>query len=108
MKKGRAYSDYDPIKVIWPIKGDVVTDDMAAKAGLSGAFIEVEPGDLPADRTNRGQWKVVGNKVKEDAKKVAEKNQERAVKEEKKNSMRNKLKALGLTNDEVDLLKGGD
>lgn len=89
--KVRVYTDYDPIRIMQsfdPLKADIV----AKKAGLTGAFVEIEDSELPKTREHRNEWKVNGKKVEPDQVKVQAKLDKIATKEAKKNSVLSKLK----------------
>ena len=103
MKTGRAYVDYEPIVILWPVDSDVATDELAIRSGLTGTFHEIMESDVPTSRDGRNFWSVVNGKVKVDSAKKAKKDAEKQVKKDAKDAARAKL---GLTEKELeDLLK---
>ncbi len=69
-------------------------------------YSDIDTSDLPSDRKDRHAWEYDENskKVKVNEAKKAIKDAEKAAKQEVKDGGRNKLKALGLTDNEINVL----
>ena len=100
--KTRVYTDYDPVRILKGV-GRSPDNALALKAGLQGAFVEIEEENIPVSREHRSEWMVSGNKVEPDPVKVAAKLEKQAKKEAAKNKVLDKLK---ITKEELqDLMK---
>ena len=105
-EKVRVYTDYSPVRILKLIEKDADFDLEAEKAGLKGNFKETDSSTIPKDRADRDAWKFASGKIVVDAKIKAE----MVSKEDAKKSAIEKLKALGLMDDELLSLgiKGGE
>lgn len=67
--KVRVYTDYSPAKILHGVSGKSfvdVSDELAAKVGLVGNFVDIDESEIPKDRKYRSAWKIEGKKVEID------------------------------------------
>ena len=102
-EKVRVYTDYSPVRIMHLVDG-ANADLEASKAGLAGAFKEVDKSSIPQDRTDRNFWKFTSGQIKVDTakKKVAEDLKKK--READRASAISKLKATGLTDEELKVI----
>ena len=96
----RVYTDYKPVRIL-QVVGDGNADLEASKAGLAGAFIEVDSASIPSDRTDRDFWKFESGQIQTDNLKKTARQDLKTKKQSDRDSAIEKLKALGLTEDEL-------
>ena len=103
----RVYTDYSPVRILYLLEGTDFKLE-ADKAGLSGNFKDVDSSSIPKDRSDRNFWKFESGQIKVDnvKKKVAQ--DLKAKKDSDKDSAIGKLKVLGLTDEELAVLKIGE
>ena len=93
------FTDYQPVRIIQVLPGHDV-DIEASKAGLSGTMKKIDPSIIPSDRTDRDSWKLEKGTIKVDSASKSD----RDTKRQKKTDLIVKLKGMGLTDEEVDIL----
>src|SRR3990167_10628249 len=104
----RVYKDYDPPRIMYVV-GGADAELEASKAGNKGAFIVIDSSSIPATSEDSPHEALVvkqGSLVIDQAKKKAI-NDRQAKKESDKQSAIEKLKAVGMTDDEILALKIG-
>ena len=95
--KGRVYTDYDPVKIMW-VKDTNATEERmnasALKAGLSGSFQSIDENSVPQSREDREIWKFdsLDKKVKVDSVKKAKKDADKATREAEEQAILLKMK----------------
>lgn len=99
-----AFTDYTPTRVMYIAPGSNV-DLEASKAGLSGAKKKLNANELPQTREHRDAWKLDRGTVKADNTMSKKIDDEIQKKSDDKESAIQKLKASGLTDDELIALK---
>lgn len=96
----RVYTEYSPVRILYITEGH--DGDLAAnKSGLKGNYKTVSEGDIPKDRTHRNAWKMASGRIVEDK---ALKD-ELTAKNAKLETAIQKLKTLGLNDDDLKALK---
>ena len=105
-EKVRVYTDYSPVRILRVI-GNADFDLEADKAGLKGTFKEVEDTAIPEDRSDRDFWKFQAGAIKVDKAKKKEAEDKKAKHESDRATALVKLKAVGLSEDELSALKIG-
>ena len=99
-EKVRVYTDYSPVRVLQCSPG-ANADLEANKAGLAGAFKDVDASSIPQDRSDRDFWKWESGQIKVDSNKKKSHDDLKTKKESDKASAIIKLKTQGLTDDEL-------
>ena len=83
-------------------------DRVFVKANPLGLpYADMDSSELPATREDRNVWELVGNKVKINQAKKQQLDDEKQAKKAIKDSAVTKLKALNLTEEEIESLKNG-
>lgn len=95
----RVYKEYSPARVQYVI-GQHDGDLAANKAGNKGGFKVVEQDTIPKDREDRDSWKFEKDKFKIDPGLKAEQD----AKKNKVAKLADKLKAMGLDDEDLKLL----
>lgn len=103
------FTDYTPVRLLYLIDGANLEIE-SGKAGLVGARQKISISDIPVYKTDRAFWKFQGGKVIVDNTKKKESDDAKTKKSSDKTSAITKLKATGLTDEELLALgiKGGD
>ena len=100
--KVRVYIDYVPVKIFIPIKNGIAApDEVATKAGLSGAWIEIDNSQLPSDKSHRYAWVHSNGMIIEDTVKIEQKN---TLSQETVAQKEAVLQKLGITQQEFEKL----
>lgn len=94
------FSDYTPVRIMYLVRGADVELE-ASKAGLSGAKKKVLPNEIPQTREHRNAWKLKQGTVQADATIVKSIENAKKKKAGDKAAAIAKLKAQGLTDDEL-------
>lgn len=95
-----AFTDYTPVRVMYLAPGANVEVE-ASKAGLSGAKKKIRANELPQSREHRNAWKLDRGTVKADAVLSKKMDDDKQKLLDDKASAITKLKAQGLTDDEL-------
>ncbi len=96
----RVYTDYSPVRVLKLIDPKADFEIEADKAGLKGNFRQMEESDLPKTRDDRNAWKLKSGSVSADK---SLKDEIQAEKQKKVDAIE-KMKGLGLTDDDLTAL----
>lgn len=96
----RVYTDYDPVRIMYLTDG-ANADLEANKAGLAGSFKDVDSSTIPQDRTDRNFWKFEKGAIKIDSIKKKSIEDAKTKRATDKESAITKLRATGLTNEEL-------
>ena len=98
-EKVRIYTDYSPVRVLKLVSGTDF-DVEAGKSGLSGNFKDIDSSQIPADRSDRDAWKLSKGSV------VVDQTLKAAIdtKISKRTQLIDKLKVLGLTDEDIELI----
>ncbi len=105
-EKVRVYTDYNPVRILYVVPGKDLEIE-ANKSGLKGNFKIVDKSTIPQDRSERGFWRFEKGSINTDldARKSFEDLKTKKLTDGV--SGIKKLKASGLTDDEIAALKIG-
>lgn len=101
-EKVRVYTDYSPVRIL-RVVGEADFEVEASKSNLKGNFKEIESSEIPINREDRDAWKFLQGEIVAEPQLKAEKK----AKKERIMASEEKLKALGLTDEDLKNLKIG-
>ena len=99
-EKVRVYTDYSPVRILKLIDENADFDAEAGKSGLKGNFKVIDSSEIPNDRVDRDAWKMKNGAISADPQLKAD----IAIEEKKRTDAIEKLKVLGLTDEDIKIL----
>ena len=106
-EKVRVYTDYNPVRILHLVDGRDFELE-ANKAGLAGNFKEVDESSVPQDKSDRDFWMFEKGAIKIDSVKKKSIEDAKTKRATDKASAITKLKATGMTDDEIKAIGIGE
>lgn len=106
-EKVRVFTDYKPVRILRLVDKGADFETEAAKADLKGNFKDIDDSAIPTDKADRDFWKFEKGEVTANKASKKEREDLKTKKKADKQSAIQKLKAMGLTDEELATLKIG-